>query len=265
MVVWPGTEATLPTSNSNTHASEIELPDTEGVRPPEVPAELGTEAEVSETIVTVSPRGGNKIIAEASPKGSFIPTRQGVLSQPNANSSEPQKTLARGKCYTWDEQNLPAHCVFNQCSYPIDGKPRTWKTWQNHVSGVHSWNIVRGIEARSRAVKQGATGSRKESGLKPRVRLNAKCATERSAGETPTSPARAVKRAQRGARTVVTETGNGPYGSEGQSPGAEPGKPVLATMLDSAVPLLHASRSDTLTLEGCCVEPVLRRSQRLRK
>ena len=53
----------------------------------------------------------------------------------------------------WSRVVVPEKCIFDRCGYPSGGLRKTWKTWQNHCSTVHGWNIASGVRSRKRAGK----------------------------------------------------------------------------------------------------------------
>jgi hypothetical protein len=63
-----------------------------------------------------------------------------------------------GSITAWSPLCVPTRCPFKSCGYPIDGKPKLWKTWRNHCALTHSWNLQSGKASRSRAGKN-ATNS----------------------------------------------------------------------------------------------------------
>ena len=56
----------------------------------------------------------------------------------------------------WSETVVPMTCPFERCSYPPEGLRKSWKTWQNHCSMEHGWNIKSGVISRKRAGKDKA-------------------------------------------------------------------------------------------------------------
>ena len=69
----------------------------------------------------------------------------------------------------WSRNVVPTSCPFEKCSYPLGGISRSWKTWQNHCSTDHEWNIASGVKSRKRAGKDmaGAEKTLKASAGKP--------------------------------------------------------------------------------------------------
>ena len=108
-----------------------------------------------------------------------------------------------GSLQLWSSSVVPMSCPFERCPYPPGGMGKSWKTWQNHCSSEHGWNIASGKVSRKRAGKG-------EAGNETAKKVTAVQAA--GTGQARSDPnARQIPRS--GARTVVRGVGNEPPGS----------------------------------------------------
>ena len=89
----------------------------------------------------------------------------------------------------WSGNVVPISCPFEGCPYPLAGLSKSWKTWKNHCSTEHGWNIASGVKSRKRAGKDevGAATVKSVSGgqpsgtgratAKPKVRIGPRSGT----------------------------------------------------------------------------------------
>ena len=104
---------------------------------------------------------------------------------------------------SWSRNVVPTSCPFEKCSYPPGGASRSWKTWQNHCSKEHEWNIESGVRSRKRAGKDKA-GAGKDQ----------KAPTGKPVGARRESPNPKVKK---NSLTLEAQTVVGNFGNESRS------------------------------------------------
>ena len=98
----------------------------------------------------------------------------------------------------WSGNVVPMSCPFEKCPYPPGGTSRSWKTWQNHCSTAHGWNISAAVKSRTRAGKDKAGDN-----------TAPKATAVQTVGARRVGPDPNVKKSpRRGAQTVVRDLGN---------------------------------------------------------
>ena len=99
------------------------------------------------------------------PSESSAATRSGSGCSDQRQSTSDSGLTVQAHNVNWSEFNVPTKCMFPKCAFPFDGKPKSWKSWLNHCSGQHSWNLASDKPSRKRVGKIGSTSKAQEGSL----------------------------------------------------------------------------------------------------